>query len=624
MNWLTKKTILMTMTVGLLSFPLAAQDSLEEKIDRLLEKIDKQFDEIQDDLESAFSDSDTNEDDSIQNQREEMQSRVDELQSKLSELQNRETSRSKERELTRMTEELKELSKELEKEAKKTAKKANEIRTKTKRSKVKTYDSYFSGKSSVNKFGSTTTIEAEEKISGDVMVTSGDLIVKGEINGDAVAVSGDVVAKSGSKITGDAVAIGGKVVKEDGATILGKSNEISSDAETIDYGQRRSNRPNNPTRRIYSDNGIDWNERWIPNDFIDDKDGVQLRYNGVEGLYIGGGRLKDFHWDGEKSFSLYGFLGYAFSAKYLQFQVGYDRWFGNENRFELGFEVHNQTTTYDDWILGRKENSAAAFLIHENFFNFHKEKGGSFHVSQYITPSFKTTVAVKADNAESMGIWSDWALFGGKKKFNDNLAVSPGDIRALVVSASYDGVNEFYDSPSGIYLNASAEIAGGKLKGDYQYNIYEFEFRGYAHFSDYDNFRMRFKAAAGEDNVPIQKMFKLGGVGSLNGYRLFEYVGNRMMLANFEYILTGREIRRELPDLFDEFALLFFTDLGYVGNALASDGPINGFNMNDGNVKNSVGFGFTDDEGTKRLTFAWRTDVANEPVQVMFRWTRPF
>ena len=89
-------------------------------------------------------------------------------------------------------------------------------------------------------------------------------------------------------------------------------------------------------------------------------------------------------------------------------------------------------------------------------------------------------------------------------------------------------------------------------------------------------------------------------------------------------MLTGREIRRELPDLFDEFALLFFTDLGYVGNAPANAGPISGFNMNESNVKNSVGFGFTDDEGTKRLTFAWRTDTSNEPVQVMFRWTRPF
>lgn len=627
MKTLMKTGFILTLLMGFSAVPTFAQDSLEDKINSLVDKIDEKIQDIEDDLSSKLSEFDENTDEDFQKKTTDLQQKMSELQQKLEDIQREDNSRQKERELSRLNDDLSDLQKEIDKNSKKAKSRASTIRNKSS-------NKYNSGKSEINRFSQTTTIEKEEKISGDVMVTNGDLIVFGEIMGDAVAVSGDVVVKNGAKISGDAVSTGGKVIKEEGATITGKTLETKGDVEEMNAGVKRPRRPSYPSRRIDSGENFDWSERWISNDYVDGKN-FQVRYNRVEGLYLGGGRLKDFYWDGDKSFSLYGFLGYAFSSKDLQFQVGYDRWFGNEFRFEVGAEGHSRIQTYNDWTLSRNENSAAAFLIHEDYYDFFLEKGGSFHIATYLTPKFKAQAEIKADKQFSKSIQADWALFGGKKRFVENPVIDEGDIKAFVFSTAYDNVSDYDENPSGIYAAASAEITGGPLKGDYEYNLYNAEFRGFAHFTDYDDFRIRFKVSSAENNAPFQKLLNLGGVGTLNGYRVDRdttaiylgrrlNTGNRLMLVNAEYILTGRELKDELPSIFDDFCLLFFDDIGYIGNTAVNAKPWEGFNMSETSVKNSVGFGFTDEEGMKRLTFAWRTDKGNEPVQVMFRWTRPF
>lgn len=617
MKRLTKKFNFLSALIVLVSVPVFGQNISDEDFDRLNSKIDAQITEIQRQINSLYSEFD---DEDITDMIDNFRDNLNDLEEDYYDLSDEDNDRSKYRDLKKISDQLTDLASKIAKE---------KGRNRAKSSDSSTYRYDYSGKNSVNKFGSTTTIETDERINGDVMVTNGDLIVKGQILGDAVAISGDVIAKKGSKITGDAVAIGGNIIKDEGAVILGKLNEISSAATSINYGQKakKVKTYKKPQISTYSDpkfDPLDWSVRWQTNDYIEERENIQVRYNGAEGFYLGAGRLKNYYWDRDKNFSMYGFLGYAFSAKYFQYQLGYDFWFGNYFRFEVGGEVHDQTMTYDDWILGRTENTFAAFFLHENFFNFHKEKGRSLHIAQYLTPRFRVQAEWKYDDVDSMGMSADWALFGGKKKFVPNQPVSVGNVRSGVLSLTYDGVYNYDEIPRGFYFNTSAEIAGGVFLGDYQYNLYTIEMRTFIPINSYSTLRVRYKAAAAEDHVPIQKMLKLGGIGSLNGYPLFGYVGNRMMLANFEYVAYGSTFTSELPFIFSNYTLFLIDDLGYVGNALTTEKATQGWDMNESTVKNSVGFGFGNYEGTTRLTFSWRTDLANQPVQIMFRWTRPF
>lgn len=74
----------------------------------------------------------------------------------------------------------------------------------------------------VVRFGSSVTIDADEKAAGDVVAIGGNVDVYGYVTGDAVAVGGSLHARDGSRIHGDAVAVGGSVHREPGATIGGE------------------------------------------------------------------------------------------------------------------------------------------------------------------------------------------------------------------------------------------------------------------------------------------------------------------------------------------------------------------------------------------------------------------
>lgn len=62
----------------------------------------------------------------------------------------------------------------------------------------------------------TRTIAPGEKVRGTIVVTGGDIVVRGELDGDAIALGGDVVLMPGGLVEGDAVSLGGRVRLEGG------------------------------------------------------------------------------------------------------------------------------------------------------------------------------------------------------------------------------------------------------------------------------------------------------------------------------------------------------------------------------------------------------------------------
>ncbi|MCL5256380.1 MAG: hypothetical protein M1319_01100 [Chloroflexi bacterium] len=89
------------------------------------------------------------------------------------------------------------------------------------------------------RFGEDVTVGAGEKVTGDVVVFNGNVVVNGEVtgsvtavggnvtvngkaDGDAVAVGGTLHLGSKSFVGGDAVSAGGTVIREQGAMVEGK------------------------------------------------------------------------------------------------------------------------------------------------------------------------------------------------------------------------------------------------------------------------------------------------------------------------------------------------------------------------------------------------------------------
>ena len=60
------------------------------------------------------------------------------------------------------------------------------------------------------------TIEAGDTVAGPVVVTAGDLLVRGVIRGTAITIAGDILVEAGGTITGDAIAVLGGVTLQQG------------------------------------------------------------------------------------------------------------------------------------------------------------------------------------------------------------------------------------------------------------------------------------------------------------------------------------------------------------------------------------------------------------------------
>ncbi len=99
--------------------------------------------------------------------------------------------------------------------------------------------------------GSSVTIDADEKVLGNVVAIGGDVDVYGYVTGDTVAVGGSVRARDGCRIDGDLGAVGGSVHREPGAAIGG---EIMETQIGIDL----------PWGWLQRDGAGRWRHRWEP------------------------------------------------------------------------------------------------------------------------------------------------------------------------------------------------------------------------------------------------------------------------------------------------------------------------------------------------------------------------
>jgi outer membrane translocation and assembly module TamA len=122
--------------------------------------------------------------------------------------------------------------------------------------------------------------------------------------------------------------------------------------------------------------------------------------------------------------------------------------------------------------------------------------------------------------------------------------------------------------------------------------------------SPHQYFNARLIGGVSDGDLPPQRQFGLGGIGSVHGYRFKESLGERMLLANLEYqVDMGSR----------NFRGLAFFDTGRVWH------PID--NTRD-DWLNGIGLGV--ELGDVRVEFGWRLDDIPSSLQVLVRLRQTF
>ena len=367
----------------------------------------------------------------------------------------------------------------------------------------------------------------------------------------------------------------------------------------------------------------------------DDDTGLLLRYNRVEGLFVGA-QLNRARWYRlDYNVALWGHGGYGFSSKAWRYQLGLERLLRIERNvfFALGGEVHDLTETQDDWIIPTSENSLAAFLIKEDFRDYYRRQGYSAYLEQNLGSKLilhaeyrdDELFNVPAEPAERTA--TNWSLFGGRKVFRPNPLIDEGRYRGALGRLVLDTRDDETVPDEGWYVQAQAEFYGGKVSSDYEFDRFILDVRRYQPLGYGENLDIRLRAGTSRAALPTQFLFDLGGISTLRGRRFKAFTGNRMVLANLEYrIRADSRIFSDFPlDLFGGMNLILFVDAGRAWFCDRPDRFDRGFrDLKWSDLKTDVGIAITDRHGKVRLNVARATDSGSAPLVVTFRLNRPF
>ncbi|MBM4167789.1 MAG: hypothetical protein FJ215_01325 [Ignavibacteria bacterium] len=469
-----------------------------------------------------------------------------------------------------------------------------------------------------------TTIDSSESISGDVVVKGGDLTLYGEVDGNILVVGGNLYLKSGSHVEGDVRVINGDIAKEEGATVLGYLDQTRGKSEETKSARTELVKP---SYRLTAS--------WV--DEMALVDNTILRYNRVEGLFLGLGSEKRYYWDGSKSYNAYGSLGYGFKSHQWRYNLGLTRQFALSNSdaksaelLEVGIEGHSLTDSKDKWLIGLTENSLAALLIHEDFRDYYGRQGLTFHTAYATRQDFLTMllrVEYTIDDYTSLSNRTEWALFGGEKLFRPNPAIEDAHLRSIIAFAGVSTVTKSPRGPAGWSFSATAEFARERFGSDFDFDQYTLDLRRFQPLGQYDNFNIRLRMGSSEGLVPLQRRFELGGLSTLQARPHKLYAGNRMILVNAEYIVNG-DILHDLdfwPSwLMRNFNFLIIADAGWIKPVAPTTAWFDGFrSLTFSSFRSDIGVGLTSRTGSFRMALVWPTEYA-APARFIFRVARPF
>ncbi|MFO7810108.1 MAG: polymer-forming cytoskeletal protein, partial [Candidatus Delongbacteria bacterium] len=402
------------------------------------------------------------------------------------------------------------------------------------------------------------TLPAADTLKADVKVYNGNALIDGYLEGNLDVYSGNINIGEAGKVTGYVKAYAGKVfvkgkidddksyfvVDEIKSLILGKDKDFPQNRE-ITVGMGVSGPDNALTSGNDDQKGFFFHNSLIRKDFIS--------YSKVEGLYLGINadiKLLDTKYI---DFNANASGGYAFRMEKWQYYFDQKLSFFDE-KLILGGAQYRSVASEDQRKLPSSLNSASAFFLHQDFYNYYMAEGyGLFAGSLYNieqgdnSHEFGIKAGVYSEDIDSLRNRTQWALFFNGRDFIPNKAVDAGKLVELTSTARYVGklksINTFvdtyytheqtldqYDQEFSFTKGLFSIFVESRVKDMFVFsNLFRLE-----SVSPYD--------LSADRTTPNFKYISMGGTGTLPGYKLNEFKGNRGFYDRLILGFTGLDM----------------------------------------------------------------------------------
>lgn len=345
--------------------------------------------------------------------------------------------------------------------------------------------------------------------------------------------------------------------------------------------------------------------------------GVVIRYNRVEGMFTGYHiKLSPHQW---KGLSVFAQTGYGIQSDGFRWGTGVG-W--AKQKYGLKFTVFDRTATNDEGMIHTTENTLFALLFKGDYRDYYRAKNGfSIQATYKLKPKLELRGSLDAFKYENMPVATHWSVLRKNKLFRPNPTITPGNVGLFQAELHYDTRRRVPRFLNAWHLYTSVERGFREFP-------YTGLLMGLTRFQKtiWGNQAFIVKARLGTRNHTAEQfLFDLGGVGTLRGYDIKEFSGNRMFYASVDYLFRG-DIFAHIPIPASHlFNLILFADTGWTYSAPRSENILRGFeNLNLTDFKTDIGLAIGMTERLFRLNVARRLDRSSDYLVISARFFREF
>ncbi len=392
-------------------------------------------------------------------------------------------------------------------------------------------------------------IGRDARYTSDLAVLNGPLIVAGVIEGDLVAINSDLEIRSGAVIHGSVLVFGGRFRDEEGAAVRGSIRQYSDRVDVRLEGDRlrlvRTRYVPEVRRRAY----------YRSRGQINLRAGLGGTYNRVEGLPVRLGA--DLNWrSGYVQTLIRGYGIFRTAGDYddtdredigynVDASIRYDR---GSQALTVGGRLFDVVTPTQAWPLELNEVGWSSLLWHQDYRDYFLQRGYSGFVTLEPTHHISLTgqvarleeTSIAARDPWTLKLWSQWRH---DEPWRPNIVVDEGDFTVVSASGKYDSRPSRRSRGTGLMLEFGWERGFGENMVEYPlpasvrqplppegytWDLARIDVRLYQRIDWGGQLRLRgfWAGTVGEDPLPVQRRYSLGGPDPMNGFEFRKYACN--------------------------------------------------------------------------------------------------
>jgi len=266
---------------------------------------------------------------------------------------------------------------------------------------------------------------------------------------------------------------------------------------------------------------------------------VGLRMNRVDGLALRlGGAFRTARGPAPLLFA--SVTGATARKRPVLFEAGVEEPIGDRPWLRIGGSVYRSTENDDEWIVAELENTLFALFARTDYRDHYEAEGAQGYVAWSPGSDFSARLAIRFERQRSLPTEAEFAFFGKEDEFRPNPAIAEGDEEAWTATI---GVGpETLGDGGGTQGELSYERTGEPLHGDFDYGRFRGLVREKWMISRLQEARFRLIAGTTQSGtLSPQKVWHLGGIGTLRGHEYKVYSGDQFFLATAEHYVKARK-----------------------------------------------------------------------------------